>query len=135
MDEKHDRIDEFKQEIADMRIRPPEDATERMWLIAGIVLPVLGLGAIFVGWWGASGSAYPQEQLPLRHLRWNARSRTDRGRRRVVRAVLDDAVHAVLAAADDLRGARAQTDRTVEAMNWVESLLRAATRPRSKADD
>ncbi len=29
---------------------------------------------------------------------------------------------------------RAQTDRTVEAMNQVESLLRAATRPRSKAD-
>ncbi len=30
MDEKHDRIDEFKQEIADMRIRPPEDSSERM---------------------------------------------------------------------------------------------------------
>ncbi len=44
MDEKHDRIDEFKQEIAEMRIRPPEDSSERMWLMAGILLPVLGPG-------------------------------------------------------------------------------------------
>jgi hypothetical protein len=50
MDEKHDRIDEFKQEIAEMRIRPPEDSSERMWLMAGILLPVLRLVAIFVGY-------------------------------------------------------------------------------------
>jgi hypothetical protein len=133
MDEKHDRIDEFKQEIAEMRIRPPEDSSERMWLMAGILLPVLGLVAIFVGWWGASGSAYPAEQLPYvisggilglglivagaaLFVRY---SMTRYMRFWLLRMVYEE---------------RAQTDRTVEAMNEVESLLRAATRPRSKAD-
>lgn len=133
MDENAQRIDEFKQEMADMRIRPPEDATERTWLIAGIILPLLGLLAIFIGWWGASGSAYPAEQLPYvisggllgvgliiagaaLFVRY---SMTRYMRFWLLRVIYEE---------------RTQTDRTVETLERVETLLRSATRPRSKAD-
>lgn len=133
MDAKHDRIEEFKSEVADMRIRPPEDSAERVWLIAGIVLPLLGLVAIFVGWWGASGTAYPAEQLPYvisggilglgliiagaaLFVRY---SMTRYMRFWLLRMVYEE---------------RSQTDRTVEALDRVEALLRSATRPRSSSD-
>jgi hypothetical protein len=64
MDTNPQRIDQFKQEIQDMRVHAPEDASDRWWLIAGLALPVLGLVVIGIGWWGASGTAYPAEQLP-----------------------------------------------------------------------
>ena len=63
MDEKHDRIDEFKQEIAEMRIRPPEDSSERMWLIAGIVLRYSGSSPSSSAG-GAHRVRVPAEQLP-----------------------------------------------------------------------
>jgi hypothetical protein len=127
------RIEEFKEEIAGMHLRPPEDSSERLWLIGGMVLPVLGFVAILIGWWGASGTAYTAEQIPYlisggllglglivtggalfvrysftRYLRfW------------LVRLVYEQ---------------RAQTDRSVEALEAIESLLRAAARPRVKSD-
>jgi hypothetical protein len=133
MDEQHQRIEEFKEEIARMRIRPPEDRTERTWLIAGIVLPLLGFAAIGIGWWGASGSAYPAEQLPYvlsggllgvglivagaaLFVRY---SMTRYLRFWLLRVIYEE---------------RSQTDRTVEALERVERLLRAATRPRTQAD-
>jgi hypothetical protein len=133
MDENPHRIDEFKKEIADMRVRPPEDSAERVWLVAGLVLPLLGLGAIVLGWWGASGSAYPADQLPYvisggllgvglivagaaLFVRY---SMTRYMRFWLLRIIYEE---------------RAQTDRTVETLERVEDLLRAATRPRAKAD-
>lgn len=58
------RIEEFRDEIAGMNLRPPEDSRERWWQILGLVLPVLGLIAIVIGWWGASGTALTAEQTP-----------------------------------------------------------------------
>ncbi len=127
------RIEEFKEEIAGMHLRPPEDSSERLWLIGGMVLPILGFIAIFIGWWGASGTAYTAEQIPYllsgglvglgliivggalfvrysftRYLRfW------------LVRLVYEQ---------------RAQTDRSIETLESIESLLRAAARPRVKSD-
>jgi hypothetical protein len=132
MDENHDRVAEFKKEIAEMRIRPPEDAGERVWLIAGLLLPLLGFVAIFIGWWGASGTAYPAEQVPYLisggilglgliiagaalFVRY---SMTRYMRFWLLRMIYED---------------RTQTDRTVESLDKIESLLLAATRPRSKA--
>jgi hypothetical protein len=131
MDDNADRVDQFKQEIAEMRIRPPEDTSERVWLIAGLVLPLLGLVAIFIGWWGASGSAYPAEQLPyvisggilglgliiLGAALFVRYSMTRYMRFWLLRMIYEE---------------RAQTDRTVESLDNVESLLRAATRPREQ---
>lgn len=133
MDAKPDRIEEFKNEIADMRIRPPEDSAERAWLIAGILLPLLGLVAIFVGWWGASGSAYPAEQLPyvisggilgmglivIGAALFVRYSMTRYMRFWLLRMVYEE---------------RTQTDRTVESLDKVEALLRSATRQRSDTD-
>lgn len=58
------RVDEFREEVAAMNVRPPEDAAERRWLLAGVILPIVGLIVIMVGWFGASGTAEPSEQLP-----------------------------------------------------------------------
>jgi hypothetical protein len=94
---------------------------------------LLGLGAILLGWWGASGSAYPAEQLPYvisggllgvglivagaaLFVRY---SMTRYMRFWLLRVIYEE---------------RAQTDRTVETLERVEDLLRAATRPRAKAD-
>jgi hypothetical protein len=132
MDNNEERVDEFKNEIAQMRIRPPEDATERVWLIAGLVLPLLGILAIFLGWWGASGSAYPAEQLPYvisggllgiglivagaaLFVRY---SMTRYMRFWLLRVIYEE---------------RAQTDRAVASLEEIEKLLRSATRPRSKS--
>jgi hypothetical protein len=132
MDNNEERVDEFKNEIAQMRIRPPEDANERVWLIAGLVLPLLGILAIFLGWWGASGSAYPAEQLPYvisggllgiglivagaaLFVRY---SMTRYMRFWLLRVIYEE---------------RAQTDRAVASLEEIEKLLRSATRPRSKS--
>jgi hypothetical protein len=133
MDDQRQRIDEFKEEIAGMRIRPPEDRTERTWLIAGIVLPLLGLLAIGIGWWGASGSAYPAEQLPYV---------ISGGLLGVGLIVAGAALFVRYSMTRYLRfwllrmiyEERSQTDRTVEALDRVERLLRSATRPRAQAD-
>jgi hypothetical protein len=133
MDNQHERIEEFKEEIASMRIRPPEDRSERAWLIAGIVLPLLGLAAIGIGWWGASGSAYPAEQLPYV---------ISGGLLGVGLIVAGAALFVRYSMTRYLRfwllrmiyEERSQTDRTVEALDRVEQLLRSATRPRAQAD-
>jgi len=60
----HDRIEEFKEEIAGLGLRAPGDATERPWFVGGVALVLVGLAVILVGWYGASGSSQPYEQLP-----------------------------------------------------------------------
>lgn len=60
----HDRIEEFKEEIAGLGLRAPGDATERPWFVAGVALVVGGIAAILIGWYGASGTSQPYEQLP-----------------------------------------------------------------------
>jgi hypothetical protein len=65
MDTNERRIEEFKQEVAELKLRTPDDGNERSWLIAGIVLPLLGLVAILVGWWGASGTSNAADQFPF----------------------------------------------------------------------
>jgi hypothetical protein len=133
METNHQRIEEFKQEIAGMDLRPPEDNSERRWLLAGMLLPALGLVAILVAWWGASGTAYVAEQIPFLisggligvglivvgaalFVRY---SMTRYMRFWLLRMVYED---------------RVQTDRTVEALERIEALLRTATRPRASAD-
>jgi hypothetical protein len=133
METNHQRIQEFKDEVSGMHLRPPEDSSERTWLIAGLVLPVLGLIAIVLAWWGASGTPYPAEQLPYLisggvvglgliiagaalFVRY---SMTRYLRFWLVRLIYED---------------RTQTDRTVDALERIEALLRTSARPRAKAD-
>ena len=65
MEANRERVDEFKAEVAGMRLRPPDDSRERVWLIGGLVLPLLGLGLILFAYWGASGTAFVSEQIPF----------------------------------------------------------------------
>jgi hypothetical protein len=133
MDDQRQRIEEFKEEIAQMRIRPPEDRSERAWLLAGILLPLLGFVVIGIGWWGASGSAYPAEQLPYL---------ISGGLLGIALVVAGAALFVRYSMTRYLRfwllrmiyEERSQTDRTVEALERVEQLLRAATRPRTRTD-
>lgn len=57
MNESPERVEEFKREIASMRIRTPQAETERWLLVGGVVAMAVGLALIVIGWWGASGSA------------------------------------------------------------------------------
>jgi uncharacterized membrane protein YidH (DUF202 family) len=51
MIESHERVQEFKQEIADMRVRDPATGRDRIWLRVGVVLMIAGLVV--------AGLAYP----------------------------------------------------------------------------
>ena len=45
MDERPERVEQFKEEIASMRLRDPSTARDRQLLRLGIALMVLGIGA------------------------------------------------------------------------------------------
>jgi hypothetical protein len=64
MIESHERVQEFKQEIADMRVRDPATGRDRIWLRVGIVLMIAGVVV--------AGLAYP-----LSHGTSNPLSQTD----------------------------------------------------------
>lgn len=64
METNNQRVNEFREEIAAMNLRPPEDSRERYWQILGLALPIVGIVLILIGWWGASGTALMAEQTP-----------------------------------------------------------------------
>ncbi len=63
MESNEQRIEEFKKEVAELKLRTPDDGNERTWLLAGIILPLLGVVAIIVGYLGASSGA-SIDQIP-----------------------------------------------------------------------
>lgn len=125
MDTNPQRIEQFKQEIQEMRVSAPEDASDRRWLIAGLALPVIGLVVIGIGWWGASGTAYPAEQLPYV---------VSGGLGGIALVVIGAAVFVRYSLSRYLRfwlirmvyEERAQVDREVEVLERIEALLLAA---------
>ncbi|MCX7619767.1 MAG: hypothetical protein N2037_02845 [Acidimicrobiales bacterium] len=64
METNHQRIAEFREEIASLTVRSPVDAAERTWLLTGIGLGALGVVVILIAWFGASGTAIVAEQIP-----------------------------------------------------------------------
>jgi hypothetical protein len=61
MIESHDRVEQFKQEIADMKVRDPATGRDRVWLRVGIALMVVGL-VLVIGAWFLSHSGNELEQ-------------------------------------------------------------------------
>lgn len=133
METNSQRVNEFREEIAGMNLRPPEDSTERWWLITGLILPVVGLVLIVLGWWGASGTSFVAEQIPFL---------ITGGALGLALIVIGGALFVRYSTTRYLRfwlvrliyEQRAQADREVEVLERVETLLRAATRPRVDAD-
>lgn len=58
------RAAEFRAEISGLDIKTPVDADERRWLLAGIVLVVVGIVLILGGYLGASGTRDVDLQMP-----------------------------------------------------------------------
>lgn len=58
------RIDEFKTELAALRTKSTASVTgDRRFLVLGIALMGVGLIAIMLGWWGASGTTETYEAI------------------------------------------------------------------------
>jgi hypothetical protein len=129
----HERIDEFKAEISKLEVKVPEDKTERSFLFVGIGLLIVGGLVIFGGYWGASGTAKLNEQIPyLLSGGMLGLGLMVAGAALFLRYSLSRFLRFWMIR--DIYEQRSQTDRIVESMNGVEELLRAATRPRPKND-
>lgn len=62
MIESHERVEQFKQEIGDMKVRDPATGRDRIWLRAGIALMVIGLGIAVVAYFMSRGTSSPLAQ-------------------------------------------------------------------------
>jgi hypothetical protein len=132
MDNNPQRIDEFKEEIHKMDLRPPEDSRERLWLMAGLLLVVVGIVITIVAYALGSGTANTADQFSYLMNGLIGVAVTIGGAALFVRYSLSRYLRFWLLRS--IYEDRAQTDRTVEALGRVEDLLRTATKPRSNAD-
>jgi hypothetical protein len=62
MIESHERVQEFKQEIADMRVRDPATGRDRVWLAVGVVLMIAGLVVAGISYPLSHGTSNPLSQ-------------------------------------------------------------------------
>jgi hypothetical protein len=58
------RVDRFAADVHALRVPNQSARLERRLSLAGIVLPLVGLAAIGLGWWGASGTKYVYQEIP-----------------------------------------------------------------------
>ena len=129
METNQNRVDEFRQEIADMNIRTPADETERVWLLAGMGCVGAAVVVIAWTWWQVSGVAQLNQQTPYL---------ASGGLLAVLLTIVGAALFVRYSMTRYLRfwlvryiyEDRSQTDREVEALERIETLLQAAVRPR-----
>ena len=127
------RVERFKEDIAGLEMKTPADAGERWWVIGAVVSMVLGFLFILGGYWGASGSAIVSIQIPYL---------LSGGLLGVGFIVIGSAIFVRYSLSRYLRfwlireiyEQRTQTDRLVESLGSIETLLQAATRPRPKGE-
>jgi hypothetical protein len=62
MIESHERVEQFKQEIGDMKVRDPATGRDRVWLRVGIALMVIGLGVVIGAYFMSHGTSNPLSQ-------------------------------------------------------------------------
>jgi hypothetical protein len=62
MIESHERVEQFKQEITDMKVRDPATGRDRVWLRVGIALMVIGLLVAIGGYFMSHGTTSDLEQ-------------------------------------------------------------------------
>ncbi len=130
MENNPQRIDEFKEEIRNMDLRPPEDSRERVWLIIGFLLILTGIVITIAAYVGGSGTASPADQRAYLMSGLIGVAVAIGGAALFVRYSLTRYLRFWLLRS--IYEDRAQTDRTVEALGRVEDLLRTATKSRDK---
>ncbi|MBI2704737.1 MAG: hypothetical protein HYX32_05525 [Actinobacteria bacterium] len=129
METNQHRVDEFRQEIAGMNIRTPADESERILLIIGMVCIGLSLVVIAFTWYQVSGLAQLSAQMPYA---------VSGGLLAMLLAIVGASLFVRYSMTRYLRfwlvryiyEERSQTDREVEALERIESLLSQAVRPR-----
>lgn len=114
----------FAARVDQIHVPEPNADRERLMLILGGVLVAVGLVAVLVGYWGASGTSSPAEQIPyalsggafgLGLIVLGCALITRFSLARLFRFWL----------ARTLAEHQSQTDRTVEALGRIEALLAA----------
>ncbi len=63
MNRSPERVEQFKQEIAGMKIRTPQAEAERWMLIGGVVAMGVGMIMVVASWYGASGTTVIVDSL------------------------------------------------------------------------
>lgn len=51
--------------VADLQVPEPSSDAEAMLVKVGFVLPIIGVVMIVLAYWGASGTAYVADQIPM----------------------------------------------------------------------
>lgn len=123
MDNNPQRIDEFKDEIHKMDLRPPEDSREHRWLVVGFVLALVGIAITIAAYIGGSGTANQADQRAYLMTSLIGVALTVAGAALFVRYSLTRYLRFWLLRS--IYEDRAQTDRTVEALGRVEAVLRS----------
>ena len=62
MIESHERVEQFKQEITDMKVKDPATGRDRVWLRVGIALMVIGLDVAIIAYPMSHGTSNPLSQ-------------------------------------------------------------------------
>ncbi|MBL8774825.1 MAG: hypothetical protein JNK12_02785 [Acidimicrobiales bacterium] len=58
------RADEFRADLAELKLADPAASSERRALQAGIALMVVGVALVALGWYGASGVSEVWKEIP-----------------------------------------------------------------------
>ncbi len=58
------RSERFRDDVGTLDVPTPSTSSESRWLYGGVGLVLVGVVFIAVGYWGASGTADPAQQLP-----------------------------------------------------------------------
>ena len=110
------RADEFRAEMAELKLADPAASGERRTLQAGIALMVVGVGLVALGWYGASGVSEVWKEIPyLISGGLGGLTVTVIGAALYLRASLARQQRLVLVRL--LQEQRTQTDRLVEALD------------------
>lgn len=57
--------DRLEAGVEDLRVPEPSGDAEGLLVKVGVILPVIGIVMVVLAYWGASGTAYVTDQIPM----------------------------------------------------------------------